>query len=134
MRRRRGGWSGSTSFYREECQSGHGTNLSTCGDDCNLVEVEYEVHGHVSEFVPAKISGPPEHCHPAEGGEVEIEQITLGGKEVPESAFSSKELEQMEESLAEAAGDDDGYDDYDDYDLDDDRSPDSFDPPDRDVY
>lgn len=33
-------------------------------------------------YVPAKIYGPPEHCYPAEGGEVEVEEIvvTVNGK------------------------------------------------------
>lgn len=34
-------------------------------------ELEVEVQGDVSRYVPAKTTGPPEDCHPAEGGTVE---------------------------------------------------------------
>lgn len=32
----------------------------------------FEVTGIVSPYVPAYLSGPPENCYPAEGGEVEV--------------------------------------------------------------
>lgn len=35
-----------------------------------------------TEFVPAKISGPPEDCYPAEGGEADINAVYLDGTEV----------------------------------------------------
>lgn len=48
----------------------------TLEDDDRLVE--FEVDGSVSPYCPAKISGPPESCYPAEGGELEdITDITL---------------------------------------------------------
>lgn len=121
------------SFYREECAT-HGSTVDECDDDCVLTEKEYEVSASVSKYVPAKISGPPENCYPAEGGEVEIDSITLNGKDVDLEDFSPKEIEKMEEQLFEAAQDDaDDYDCEPDDDYDD-GPPDSFDPPDRDDY
>lgn len=34
----------------------------SCGEDTDI---------NVWPFVPAKVSGPPEHCYPAEGGEID---------------------------------------------------------------
>jgi len=45
-------------------------------------DVEFEVEFSASRFVPAKTYGPAENCHPAEGGEVEIESIQVGGFEM----------------------------------------------------
>lgn len=129
MRRRSGGGSYTVPFYREECTT-HGP---TCEDGgCELEEKEYEVSGHVSAIIPARLYGPPEDCYPAEGGEVEDITVTLAGKEVDLDGFSSKDQDRMIDMLAEAAGDDDGgYDERDDYD---DGPPDSFDPPDCDGF
>lgn len=43
-------------------------------------ELELEVTGEVSAYVPARTWGPPESCYPAEGGEVEILSLTCDGK------------------------------------------------------
>ena len=32
--------------------------------------------------IPAKVSGPPEHCHPAEGGEIEPDECPGCGHEI----------------------------------------------------
>ena len=37
--------------------------------------VELEVRGSFSAYIPAKVSGPPENCYPAEGGELEDMQV-----------------------------------------------------------
>lgn len=81
-------------------------------------DVEFEVEFDSSPYVPAKVSGPPEHCHPAEGGEVEIESITIGGFEVSdiisesvrdklqsmcEEAAPELEAEERDSALADAA-------------------------------
>ncbi len=47
-------------------------------------DVEFEVEFSSTPYRPAKISGPPENCYPAEGGEVELESISIGGFEVTE--------------------------------------------------
>ncbi len=131
---RRGGGNQSAMFYREECTT-HGKDINGCEDSCELVEKEYEVSGHVSAYVPARLHGHPDSWAPAEGGEVEDITVTLEGKDVDLDDFSAKEQDRMAELLAEAAADDDGgYDeDYerDDYD---DGPPDSFDPPDCDGF
>lgn len=44
--------------------------------------VEFDVEFSATPYVPAKISGPPDNCHEAEGGEVEIESISIGDWEV----------------------------------------------------
>lgn len=48
------------------------------GDD----EIEFNVEFDASPYVPAKISGPPERCYPAEGGEVEICDVYVDGESV----------------------------------------------------
>lgn len=119
-RNRGGGGTHTIEFHREECST-HGTLEAACTDACELEEKTYEVTASVSGYVPAKISGPPENCYPAEGGEVEIESITLDGKEVEQNSFSPKELAQMDEKLFEAMMDDDGgYDEDYERDRDDD--------------
>lgn len=44
------------------------------------IEVEYDA----TPYVPAQTYGPPENCHPEEGGEIDIISITnqLNGEEV----------------------------------------------------
>lgn len=43
--------------------------LLDLGND--TVEVEFSA----SRYYPARLSGPPENCCPAEGGEIEIEEV-----------------------------------------------------------
>lgn len=35
------------------------------------IEFEWLLTGYFSDYVPAKVSGPPEDCYPEEGGELE---------------------------------------------------------------
>jgi hypothetical protein len=49
------------------------------GDDEIDIEIEYTV----SRFYPAKTYGPPEHCSPAEGGDVETIDAFLDGAPLP---------------------------------------------------
>lgn len=42
------------------------------GDDEMIVPREYKVRYSYTPARPAKISGPPEHCYPAEAAEVSI--------------------------------------------------------------
>lgn len=39
-------------------------------------EIECEVQFTRTPVVPAQLSGPPEYCHPEEGGETEIVRVT----------------------------------------------------------
>lgn len=48
----------------------------------NVCGFEFEVEFEATPYSAARISGPPEHCYPAEGGEVDIISITLGDWEV----------------------------------------------------
>jgi len=85
--------------------------------------VEYEIDGTVSPHIPATFDDP------AEGGEVEIEQVTrlhpiTGERKVLSSSewpFSDEEIGALETTFAETQlqdsyGDYQDYDDYDDYD------------------
>jgi hypothetical protein len=87
-------------------------------------EQEYEVTGNVSPYRPARTNCSNDDACPAEGGEVEIECVTLGGEVVPLTCFTPDEIAGMEEQLTEAAADDEP--DYDE-DRDDDYEPPSAD-------
>lgn len=41
-------------------------NYTCCNEDC-----EHRFPVNVHPLIPAKTYGPPEHCHPEEGGEIE---------------------------------------------------------------
>jgi hypothetical protein len=69
--------------------------------------VEVEVSGLFSPYIPARLSGPPEDCYPAEGGECEDFTATVDGKEFP---LASDEEDYAIEKLAGLATEDDGYD------------------------
>lgn len=64
-------------------------------------DVEFEVEFSSTPYVPAKISCPPENCHPAEGGEVDIESIMIGGFEVSD-VISESVLDKLQEKCEEA--------------------------------
>lgn len=48
----------------------------------NVCGFEFEVEFEATPYSAACISGPPEHCYPAEGGDVDIISIVLGDWEV----------------------------------------------------
>lgn len=103
------------------------------------VHATISIDANVSSFVPAKTDGPPDNCYPAEGGEVEITQVSLieihyafmDGEEIPTptltpelkaeiEAMFRKELdkggrvsEQVDEKLFKASQEDDRDYDYD---------------------
>ena len=64
-------------------------------------DVEFEVEFSSTPYVPARISGPPENCYPAEGGEVEIESICIGEFEV--SDIISDSVRQLLQTKCEEA-------------------------------
>lgn len=69
---------------------------TNCGD-------EFEIEA--TPFVPAKIHGPPELCHPAEGGEFEPGLCPQCGQEVNEDEVYRKmddEIIAARENHAEA--------------------------------
>ena len=65
-------------------------------------DAEFEVEFEASRFVPAKTYGPPENCHQAEGGEVEIETVTVGGFEIKDF-LSESTMTQLQKMAEEAA-------------------------------
>jgi hypothetical protein len=67
------------------------------GDD----EVEFEVSAEMTRGTKAYLSGRPEDCYAAEGGEI-VGKLTIldaNGKKVPESDFSDDEVNLMIEAL-----------------------------------
>lgn len=64
-------------------------------------DAEFEVEFGASRYKPAKTWGPPENCYPAEGGEVEIEAVTVGGFEIKD--FLSESAMKLLQSKAEEA-------------------------------
>ena len=85
-------------------------------------EVEFRVVFDATPLVAEYISGPPEDCHPAEGGEVEILDIFIGDVNVNQviSELVDKEIQsKLEEDIAEITEPDFdepdfGFDDSDD--------------------
>ena len=69
-----------------------------------LEDAELEVTFNATPYVPAYISGPPEACSPAEGGEVELESVMLWDQELlpllSESACQ-RLIDKASEELAE---------------------------------
>lgn len=47
-------------------------------------DVELIIQYEYNKYIPAKISGPPEQCYPAEGGDVEILSIWLEDTDISE--------------------------------------------------
>lgn len=80
-------------------------------------EIEYEFEGRVSPLIRGRYSGPPELCHPDEGGEVEIEAAyRLEGEgtkqrrvsvDVDEAVGACGGQEHVEDRMRDAAAQDD---------------------------
>ncbi len=43
------------------------------------LELDLDVIYTITPIIPAKLFGPPEHCHPAEGGEIELFSVKHNG-------------------------------------------------------
>ena len=50
----------------------------------NVLGYDFEVEFEATPYEPASISGPPEYCYPAEGGDVDIISVCLGDWDVTE--------------------------------------------------
>jgi len=59
-------------------------------------EIELVIEGDIEPYVPAKLSGPPENCYPAEGGYAEITKVE------PNVELTEEEAKQAEEKLYES--------------------------------
>ncbi len=44
----------------------------TINHNCKNCDFQFEIEVDCTPSVPAQVSGPPESCYPAEGGEIEI--------------------------------------------------------------
>lgn len=64
-------------------------------------ETVYDIECELTPYVPAKLYGRPEDCHPAEGGECEILKVSLDGREIKDW----EELKLDEGAIAEKAWD-----------------------------
>lgn len=81
------------------------TTFYTCRNpDCDN---EFELSVEYSLPIPAQISGPPENCYPAEGGEFEI----VGNDECPKCKTKVDQGQAADKLWDKLA--DDRYDDYD---------------------
>ena len=78
--------------------------MTTFTKTFNLGDTEFEVEFEASPYVAAKTYGPPENCHPAEGGEVEIESILVGGFEMLEF-LNETTLSKLGQMASESAPD-----------------------------
>lgn len=70
-------------------------------------EHEFEVEVEYTDLVPAQISGPPENCYPAEGGDVDI----IGDETCPKCGHTI-DLEKVQDTLWDKLTDQ-RYDSYD---------------------
>ena len=62
----------------------------------NLYGLTFVAEADYERLVPARISGPPEHCSPAEGGWADITELSANGVEA---------MVLMESDLADALND-----------------------------
>lgn len=68
---------------------------------CRQCEHEFEIV--VSHYVPAKLWGPPENCHPAEGGEPDVTECPECGAEVDMEKVADRDEDACRCALEEAA-------------------------------
>jgi hypothetical protein len=82
----------------------------------NDEEIDCNATGSMVPYVPAKISGPPENCYPAEGGY--CEDVCVKRKDTGEDItdkLNEIEMERVENALAEGAASlEENYNDYND--------------------
>ena len=71
--------------------------------DDDEIEIEVKIIGGYEPFVPARVYGPPEDCYPAEGGyATDVRAIFMDGDKERLIPLSDKEVEDLEEQMAEA--------------------------------
>lgn len=73
----------------------------------DVEEIEVDVSAHVTPYVPARTSGDPDDCYPAEGGDVEDLTATVDGKPFE---LTAEEYADACERVGEAAGEYEGLD------------------------
>lgn len=62
--------------------------------------IPFEVDFDGTPFRPARTGGPPEKCYPAEGGEAEINSVSLAGNDLTE-LLSEAVMLKIQEDLTE---------------------------------
>lgn len=80
-----------------------------------VFDVELEVSFEISAYRPAKLYGPPEDCHPEEGGEIDLQSVMLDNNEVLPllSHVVIAAIEEQAYAFAEQEADDEYDDDRD---------------------
>ena len=73
------------------------------GDDTLEVVIRYDIE----PYVPARISGPPEDCYPAEGGYISDIHVTVAGVTID---LTEDEMEQFQTYVTDHADEDEGPD------------------------
>lgn len=76
--------------------------MTTFNKQFVLEDTPFDVEFDVSKYVPAKVSGPPENCHPEEGGEVDITEVTVMGQDLM-PFLSDSTLDKLRSLCEEAA-------------------------------
>ncbi len=66
-----------------------------CGIPCIVRVLSWDY------YIPAKVSGPPEHCYPSEGGEGEWEILDRRGRPAPwlERKMTDRQRNELEEEI-----------------------------------
>ncbi len=72
--------------------------------EITIWDVDLKVEFEYEPIIPAKTSGPPENCHPEEGGEVEINEVYLEGWDVT-ALLSDKVQELIKKEIKEKLSD-----------------------------
>ena len=78
------------------------------GDGYKSLEIEVVASIYATPYVPAKISGPPEHCYPEEGGDFDVESLVHAetgidfAEILPKEALADIETRLMQESNKQA--------------------------------
>ncbi len=82
------------------------TTLYVCLDlpTGDSIEREYKVTANVTPYDPGRTWGDPEKCYPPEGGDIEDLEVSILGKEIPESdwAFLGITMKNAEAAIEEA--------------------------------
>ena len=68
----------------------------------NVLGYDFEVEFEATPYEPARISGPPEYCYPAEGGDVDIISVSLGEWDVTE-ILSESVMEMIQTTVEDYA-------------------------------
>jgi len=71
--------------------------------EITIWDVELKVEFEYSPIIPAKISGPPEDCHPEEGGELEVLDVFIDNWQVTDM-LNFATMEAIKEKLQSMLG------------------------------